>query len=102
MIVITSYHYDYAKTVHIACTIIKVRIIVIVLLMHLTIRRLALSRAALGRSLFNMFNPGDHIVNVAHQLIKFLIDVGVLVIKKPRKLILKHTLVEVPRGLHFP
>jgi hypothetical protein len=37
--------------------------------------------------LFNMFNPGDQTVKNAHQLIKFPIDVGALVIKKPRKLI---------------
>jgi hypothetical protein len=50
-----------------------------------------------------MFNPDDKIVNSFHHLRKLLIDVGALVIKKPRKLILGHTFVEVRRGLHsFP
>jgi hypothetical protein len=42
-----------------------------------------------------MFNPGNQIVNSLHHLLKLLSDVGALVIKKPRKLILGHTLVEV-------
>jgi hypothetical protein len=50
-----------------------------------------------------MFNVGDQIVNIAYQLIKFSIDVGALVIKKPHKLVLGHALIEVRRGLHlFP
>jgi hypothetical protein len=50
-----------------------------------------------------MFNPGNQTVNCAHELIKFPIDLGVLVIKKPRKLIPGYTLVEIRRGLHsFP
>jgi hypothetical protein len=40
------------------------------------------------RSLFNMYNPSDQIVNILHHLLKLLIDVGALVIKKPCKLIL--------------
>jgi hypothetical protein len=54
-----------------------------------------LTRPLCRRSLFNMFNSGDRTVNSAHQLIKFSIHVGALVVKKPRRLILEHTLVEV-------
>jgi hypothetical protein len=90
------------KTVRIACISIKVVSIIIILLIHLTIRWLLLG-PPWRRQLFNMFNPGNQTVNCAHELIKFPIDLGVLVIKKPRKLIPGYTLVEIRRGLHsFP
>jgi hypothetical protein len=77
------------KKICITCISIKVGIIAIVLLIHLTIRWL-LPGPPWRRPLFKMFNSGDQTVNSAHQLIKFLIDVGALVIKKPRKLIPGH------------
>jgi hypothetical protein len=82
------------KTVLIARISIKVIVIIIILLIHLTISWL-LSGPPWRRPLFNMFNPGYQTINSAYQLIKFPIDVGALVIKKPRKLIPRHTLVEV-------
>jgi hypothetical protein len=70
---------------------IKVGIIILFLL---TLRWL-MSGPSWRRLLFNMFNPGDQMISSFHQLLKLRIDVGALVIKKPRKLILGHTLVEV-------
>ena len=40
------------------------------------------------RPLFNMFNPGDQAIDIAHQLIKFPIDVGALVTNRSLKLVL--------------
>jgi len=65
--------------------------------MHLTINTRTGSAAWLlrGRSLLDIFNPSDQIGDIAHQIIKLLGNICALVIKKPLKLILGNTLVEV-------
>jgi hypothetical protein len=63
-----------------------------ILFLIITIR---LSLVPPWRTVFNMFNPGDQAIDIAHQLVKFSDDVGALVINKPRKLILGDTLIEV-------
>jgi hypothetical protein len=84
------------KTISIASISIKISIIILFLL---TLWWLMLG-PAWRRPLFNMLNPGDQIVNGLHHLLKLLSDVGALVIKKPCKLILGHTLIEVRRGIN--
>jgi hypothetical protein len=65
----------------------------IIVLFLLTLRWL-MSGPSWRRPLFNIFNLGDQIVNSFHHLLKLLIDVDALVIKKLRKLVLGHTLIE--------
>jgi len=48
-----------------------------------------------------MFNAGDSIVDVAHQLSKLLFLVRALISKKLCKLGLGHTLIEIYRGLQI-
>jgi hypothetical protein len=78
MITITSY------TMMITPKTISINVGIIILFL-LTLRWL-MSGPSWRRSLFNMFNPGDQIVNSFHHFLKLLIDVGALVIKKPQKL----------------
>ena len=72
-----------SEMVHITSIIIKVGI-VILFLINMRSSSLSLWR----RTLFNMFNPGDQAIDIAHQLIKFPVDVGALVINRSLKLVL--------------
>jgi len=83
---------------------IKSNVIIEVLI--LTITRVVWTSSLRGRRrgrllLFNMFNAGDSIVDVAHQLSKLLFHVRALISKKLCKLGLGHTLIEIYRGLQI-